>query len=182
MTKIILNMNRQTDDLKSLITNILLGVLFGAGLYLIFVPNSGYVGKKKKGLSVRDVRTYQTQVQNALSLQQKQVELQNYNTAPTLNGSSGNGKQDDYSDDIGPERNEGVLDTTSTQQIATSTTLESRINRFEHIKQKFEELAAVEKEKYLKNFKKEAKQLGYDVDVDEDFNITSIKSNRSPNN
>ena len=67
-------MNKLSGQLKSSITNLALGVLFGVGLYLIFGPNNATFQKKKTGISFRDVKTYQSQVQNAVNLRQKQVD------------------------------------------------------------------------------------------------------------
>lgn len=175
-----LGMNGVIDKLKIILTNAFLGALFGIGIYLIFSPEGSLSGAKKKGLSFRDMNTYRSQIQNEVNLRQKQVELENYNTSPGIYGSKTNPKLNADIESTIPERNEGVLDTFSGATNVTSSTLESRINRFEHIKQKYEELAEIEKQKYVQAFKKEAQQLGYDVEVDEGLNITNVKSKKKP--
>lgn len=161
--------------------NIYLGIAGAAVLlavFLILQKRSAGTGNAVAPVTFGKVDGYRIHAIQQKKLEQERVKVDNYMHAPEVNTRYRVEAQEPTSDRIileTPQHHAAKDSAEPRQQQMPDFSPEAQINRLLVDKQKYEQMSAMDKQRYIQAFKKEAKNLGFKIEFNNKLEIIQFE-------
>lgn len=155
------------------------GTFFIGTLVLLFVYMQGAPSRQTATapgsgkVPYMQVHQYKRETAIKMGIEKEQAQLRKHSEKPQLHPSE-RSHNDFYEGDLVPEKNVSGEDI-SDKSYRQAVTLDQKMDGFLAKKQKFSELETMKKKAYVDEFKREARAMGFEVVIDNNMKIISVK-------
>lgn len=122
------------------------------------------------------VHQYKQETAIKMELEKDQARFRKESGAPRISNTFKDDDDDDFYEgtELSAQKNVGQ-DLFNDQSVRQAVTLDQKMDDFLAKKQKYDELETMKKQAYISRFREEARSMGFEVQIDENMQIISVK-------